>query len=210
MGAIRYLVFGMETVPNADLIQRYRYPSLDTQAALQAYLDYRSKKYGGESVPPFFQRPVSVVVGLVDEEHKLQELRTLDEPDFDAERMAWQFWGLKNDNPEASFVTYKGGTHELGVMEFYAYRLGIPAASWFGDEKREHLDLMDWYSNWGRLAWGGLPFMSAVIGVTPKPRINVKEALALGKIDRVAEQCRNDVVDCYKVFLQSRIMRGQV
>lgn len=210
MGAIKYLVFGMETVPNAELIQRFRYPKLDQQTALKTYLDYRAQKYGGESVPPFFQRPVTIVVAMIDHDHKLQELRTLDEPDFDSERMAWQFWGLKNDHQDATFVTYKGGTHELGVMEFYAYRLGIPCASWFSDEKREHLDLMDWFSNWGRLAWGGLPFMASVIGVTPKPRINVKDALAKGKIHRVAEQCRNDVVDCYKVLLQSRIMRGLV
>jgi predicted PolB exonuclease-like 3'-5' exonuclease len=210
MGAIKYLVFGMETVPNAELIQRFRYPKLDEQEALATYLAYRKKKYGGESVPPFFQKPVVVVVAMVDEEHRLVELRTLDDPAFDAERMAWQFWGLKNDHPEAAFVTYKGGTHELGVMEFYAYRLGIPCASWFSDAKREHLDLMDWFSNWGRLAWAGLPVMSSIIGVKPRPRLNVKETLALGKIDRVAEQCRQDVVDCHKVFLQSRIMRGLV
>ena len=82
--AVRYLVFDTESVADAALVAKLRYAGegLSPGEAVRRYRDELMAKYESDFVPYSFQVPISVAVGKVTADFRLEDVVVLDEPQF--------------------------------------------------------------------------------------------------------------------------------
>ena len=92
--SIRYLVFDIESVADAPLVGKLRYPgqSLTPAEAVRRYRAELMEKFESDFIPYTFQVPVSVVVGKVAADFRLADIVVLDEPQFRPHMIVENFW----------------------------------------------------------------------------------------------------------------------
>ena len=81
---IRYLVFDIESVADAPLVAKLRFPG-ESLAPAEAFRRYRAElmeKFESDFIPYTFQVPISVAVGKVATDFRLADVVVLDEPQF--------------------------------------------------------------------------------------------------------------------------------
>ena len=223
---VAYLVFDVETVADGDLISRVRYSDeqLDAKAAIQKYQEELLGATGKDVIPPTFMLPISVAVAKVDDQFRLLDLTTLDEPDYDPYQITKKFWQGYMHYRCPTFVTFNGRGYDMPVMELAAYRYGLSLPRWFNVDARtydqsrnrynhnSHLDLMDLISNFGASrVTGGLNLLANLIGKPGKTGADgsmVQGMYDEGKVEEINDYCRSDVLDTYFVFLRSRVLLG--
>ena len=135
-----YLVFDVETVADGDLISRVRYSDeqLDAKAAIQKYQEELLGATGKDVIPPTFMLPISVAVAKVDDQFRLLDLTTLDEPDYDPYQITKKFWQGYMHYRCPTFVTFNGRGYDMPVMELAAYRYGLSLPRWFNVDARTY------------------------------------------------------------------------
>jgi predicted PolB exonuclease-like 3'-5' exonuclease len=122
----------------------------------------------------------------------------------------------------AKLVTFNGRGFDLPLMELGAFDHGCPARDYFLSRNRfsgNHLDLMDWLTNYGayRLA-GGLNLMAqrsaggtpAGCGKLDVAGDRVYEMHRVGQLKEINDYCMFDTVDTYFVFLRTRVLLGEM
>src|SRR3954469_6384732 len=164
-----FLVFDTESVPDGELLARVKYPhdQMTPEGAIaKAQAEARElSKDGSDFLPVTFQVPVAVCVLRVAVDYTLQGLACLDAPHFRSAEIVRQFWrGVAHYN-RAKLVTFNGRGFDLPLMELAAFDHGCSARDYFYNSRNRyhgnHIDLMDWLSNYGacRIA-GGLSMMA--------------------------------------------------
>jgi predicted PolB exonuclease-like 3'-5' exonuclease len=156
-------------------------------------------------------------------DYRLQKLALLDAPQFRSQRMVELFWRGLESYTEAALVDFGGRTFDLPVLELAAYRHGISVPAYFSGRSgkgyrhrysERHIDLLDWFTNFGacRLR-GGLDLLAKMIGKPGKMDVRGEQVLELwneGKKNLIASYCLCDVLDTYFVFLRSRVLAGEI
>ena len=136
---IKYLVFDIESVPDAALIRRVKYSDqdMDDVSAVRRYQEEILNNSGGTTffIPATFQYPVSICIAKVKEDFTIDELVSLDEPQFRPSEMTRLFWlGIENVYNKASIVSFNGRGFDIPLMEFMAFRYGFTAKRHFKDK----------------------------------------------------------------------------
>lgn len=223
---IKYLVFDIESVPDAKLIKMAKYPDLDIdeKTAVIKFQEEILNNSGGTTffIPVTFQYPISICMAKVRGDFSLVDIVSLDEPRFRTGEMTRLFWlGVEKTYNNSSLVSFNGRGFDIPLLELMAYRYGITARRHFKDKfasryrfGTKHIDLQDWLSNYNavRMA-GGLNLLSKVIGKPGKMTTSgddVYEMFLEGKIEEINNYCIHDVLDTYFVFLRTRVMLGEL
>ncbi len=226
--SIRYLVFDVESVADAPLVAKLRYPgeSLEPADAVRRYRDELMKKHDSDFIPYTFQMPISVVVGKVTADFHLEDVVVLDEPEFRPHVITEHFWRGWEKYRRPTLVSFNGRGFDLPLLELAAFRFGVSAPGWFQETGRSfdqpryrynttaHLDLCDLLTNFGatRLT-GGLNLAANLLGKPGKMDVEgdmVQDMYDAGRLAEINDYCRCDVLDTYFVFLRTRVLMGQL
>lgn len=222
-----FLVFDTESVPDGRLIARVKYPNdvlTPEQAIARAQQEAREQSAtGSDFLPVTFQIPVAVCVLRVATDFTPQGLACLDAPLFRPAEIVRQFWRGVGHYSRAKLVTFNGRGFDLPLMELAAFDHGCSARDYFYSSRNRyqgnHLDLMDWLSNFGacRIA-GGLSMLAqrAAGGVPPgcgKLDVAGDQVYQMhkeGKLQQINDYCAFDTLDTYFVFLRTRVLLGEL
>ncbi|HEX4149678.1 MAG TPA: 3'-5' exonuclease, partial [Pirellulales bacterium] len=107
---LRYLVFDIESVADAELVGRLRYPGLAPAEAVSRYRQELMEKYESDFIPYTFQLPVSVAIAKIGADLHLQDLVTLDEPQFRPHVITEHFWRGWERYGRPTLVSFNGRT----------------------------------------------------------------------------------------------------
>jgi predicted PolB exonuclease-like 3'-5' exonuclease len=225
---IRYLVFDTESVADAPLVAKLRYPGegLEPAAAVARYRKELMDQFDSDFIPYTFQIPVSVAVAKVTGDFRLLDIVVLDEPKFRPHVITENFWRGWERYRQPTLVSFNGRTFDLPLLELAAFRYGLSVPRWFDlaaksyDQPRNrfnisaHVDLYDLLTNFGATRFtGGLNLAANVLGKPGKMDVQghmVQDMYEAGKIAQINDYCRCDVLDTYFVFLRSRVLLGQL
>ena len=226
--AIRYLVFDTESVADASLVAKLRYPgeSLDPAEAVRRYREELMAKHDSDFIPYTFQVPVSVVVGKVRDDFRLEDVVCLDDPQFRPHVITEHFWRGWEKYHRPTLVTFNGRGFDVPLLELAAFRFGIGVPGWFQvtgksfDQPRSrynttaHIDLCELLTNFGSSRFnGGLNLAANLLGKPGKMDVQgdmVQDMFVAGKLAEINDYCRCDVLDTYFVFLRTRVLMGQL
>jgi 3'-5' exonuclease len=228
MPPTRYLVFDIETVADAPLVAKLRYPreSLTPAEAVRRYRDELLEKFESDFIPYTFQVPISVAVGKVDAEFRLSDVVVLDEPQFRPHVITENFWRGWERYHRPTLVSFNGRGFDVPLLELAAYRYGLALPGWFqstpkpSEQSRNryntsaHIDLCELLTNFGSTRFnGGLNLATNLLGKPGKMDVQghmVQDLYDAGKLAEINDYCRCDVLDTYFVFLRTRVLIGQL
>jgi len=226
--AVRYLVFDIESVADGPLVSKLRYPGqgLSASDAVRRYRDELIAKYETDFIPYTYQIPVSVVVAKVAADFSLIDLVALDDPEFRPHIITENFWRGWEAYKRPTLVSFNGRTFDLPLLELAAFRYGISVATWFNcsgkayDQPRNryntecHLDLHDVLTNFGASRFnGGLNLVANLLGKPGKMDVQgymVQDLWNEGKLLKINDYCRCDVLDTYFAFLRTMVLLGNL
>ena len=224
--SIKYLVFDIESVPDADLIRKVKYPGLelDDRDAIMRFQEEILTNSNGSSyfIPVTFQIPVSLCIALVRSDYSIADIISLDEPDFRMEEITRLFWDLvETKYKDASMITFNGRGFDVPLMELMAFRYGYTASRHFKDKfagryrfGTKHIDIHDWLSNYNAVRMqGGLNLLAKVLGKPGKMGTSGDDVYDLyveRNLERINQYCIHDVLDTYFVFLRTRVLMGEL
>ncbi|HON77388.1 MAG TPA: ribonuclease H-like domain-containing protein, partial [Spirochaetota bacterium] len=174
---VKYLVFDIESVPDAKLIKKVKYPDqvIDDEAAVRKFQEEVLALTSGATtfIPVTFQYPLCICIAKVRSDFTIADIVSLDEPKFRPSEMTDLFWrGVEKQYGNAALVTFNGRGFDVPLMELMAFRYGITAQRHlkdkFGSRYRfgtKHIDLHDWLSNFNAIRMtGGLNLLAKVLG----------------------------------------------
>jgi 3'-5' exonuclease len=225
---IKYLVFDTESVADANLVAKLRYPgeSLTPAEAVRKYRTELMEKYESDFIPYSFQIPISVTVGKVTADFRLEDVVVLDEPRFRPHIITENFWRGWEKYRRPTLVSFNGRGFDLPLLELSAFRYGISVPGWFQasgksfDQPRSrynttaHIDLCELLTNFGSARMtGGLNLVANLLGKPGKMDVQgdmVQDMFDAGRLIDINNYCRCDVLDTYFVFLRSRVLVGQL
>ena len=216
-----FLVLDTESVPDGRLIAKVRYPGeqlTPEEAVARAQAEARERSPGGSDfLPATLQYPVAVCVIRVGADFRLEAVTCLDAPHFRPAEIVKKFWhGV--GHYKAKLVSFNGRGFDLPLLELAAFRYGCAARDHFYNSRNRyggnHLDVMDWLSNYGacRLA-GGLDLLSKLLGKPGKMEVSgdqVYEMHRAGRYQDINDYCLFDTIDTYFVFLRTRVLSGDL
>jgi predicted PolB exonuclease-like 3'-5' exonuclease len=216
-----YLVFDIETIPDAELVRRVQYAglSLSAEEALAQSQDKSRAGSGAGFLPLTYQLPVALCTAQVDAKYRLLTLRHADSPHFRPRQIALAFWNeLEESN--ATLVSFNGRAFDVPVLELAAFRYGITAPRHFqrgGGKTRYrygdgHIDVRAVLTNHGAYWFdGGLETCARLLsksGSSTMAGEDVPAAYRQGRLDLINERCGFDVLDTYFAFIRSRLIIG--
>jgi len=227
--AFRYLVFDTESVADGALVAKLRYgrESLSPAEAVRRWRDELMETRDTDFIPYSFQVPVSVAVGKVTADFRLDDVVVLDEPRFRPHVIAENFWRGWEKYGRPTLVSFNGRGFDLPLLELAAFRYGVSVPGWFQgvgkstyDQPRNrfntsaHIDLYELLTNFGstRLT-GGLNLAANLLGKPGKMDVQgdmVQDMFDAGRLAEINDYCRCDVLDTYFVFLRTRVLLGQL
>jgi predicted PolB exonuclease-like 3'-5' exonuclease len=216
-----FLIFDTESVPDGKLVARVKYPGEELspeEAVAKAQAEARETSYtGSDFLPVTFQYPVAACVIRVAGDFSLQGLSCLDAPDFRPREIVRKFWlGVAHYKPR--LVTFNGRGFDLPLLELAAFRWGFSVRDHFYNSRNRyngnHIDLLDWLSNYGacRLA-GGLNLLAKLLGKPGKMEVAGDKVYGMvreGRLQEVNDYCLCDTLDTYFVFLRTRVLLGEL
>ncbi len=224
---VRYLVFDIESVADAELVAKLRYAgeSLEPAEAVQRYRAELMEKYESDFIPYTYQLPVSVAIVKVRDDFRLQDVVVLDEPQFRPHVITEYFWRGWEKYRRPTLVTFNGRGFDLPLLELAAFRYGLQVPGWFREGKpyeqprnrfntKSHIDLCELMTNFGstRLT-GGLNLAANLLGKPGKMDVQgdmVQDMFDQNRLAEINDYCRCDVLDTYFVFLRTRVLLGQL
>jgi len=229
MTHVAYLVFDIETVVDGRLLQRVRYPDEPGLGPAEAVAKERERLLeatGSDFVPHTFQLPVSVAICKIGRDFALQDLVTLDRPDFRPQVITRHFWRGWQQYGMPTFVSFNGRCFDIPVMELAAYRYGLSLPAWFKSDgppytqpryrfnDTSHLDLQELLTNHGSVRMnGGLDLCATILGKPGKMGTKghmVQELWENGERERIDDYCMCDALDTYFVFLRCMVLGGKL
>lgn len=225
---LRYLVFDIESVADAALVAKLRYPkeTLEPAVAVRRYRDELLQKYDSDFIPYSFQIPVCVAIAKVASDFRLMDLVLLDEPQYRPHVIAEKFWRGWEAYKRPTLVSFNGRGFDVPLLELAAFRYGISIPGWFNFDGRSyeqprsrynpqaHLDLCELLTNYGSTRFqGGLNLAANLLGKPGKMDVQgcmVQDMYEAGRLDEINDYCRCDVLDTYFVFLRSQVLLGRL
>ncbi|HKB40848.1 MAG TPA: ribonuclease H-like domain-containing protein, partial [Gemmataceae bacterium] len=115
-------------------------------------------------------------------------------------------------------VTFNGRGFDIPLLELAAFRWGYSVRDHFYNSRNRyngnHIDMLDWLSNYGacRLA-GGLNLLAKLLGKPGKMDVSGDQVYGMyraGRIQEINDYCMFDTLDTYFVFLRTRVLLGEM
>ena len=227
-GAVKFLVFDIESVADGPLISQVKYPGegLSGTDAIARYRAELMEASGKDFIPYTYQLPISVVAAKVAADYSLIDVVALDEPEFRPHVITEHFWRGWEGYRRPTLVTFNGRTFDMPLMELAAFRYGLEIPGWFNINDRSweqnrsryntnaHLDLHDVLTNFGASRFsGGLNLAANVLGKPGKMEVQgcmVQDLYDQQKLAEINDYCRCDVLDTYFVFLRVSVLLGRL
>ncbi|MDR1491719.1 MAG: 3'-5' exonuclease [Planctomycetaceae bacterium] len=225
---VRYLVFDVESVADAELVAKLKYPDqeISPKDAVRAYRDELLEANDTDFIPYSYQLPISIVIAKIAADFSVIDIVSLDEPNFRPHIMTDLFWRGWQAYNHPTLVTFNGRGFDIPLLELAAFRYGLSIPAWFALKNRtydqprnrynldSHFDLCDVLTNFGatRLI-GGLNLLANLIGKPGKMDVQgkmVQDLYDQGEIERINNYCRCDVLDTYFVFLRTAVLTGLI
>jgi predicted PolB exonuclease-like 3'-5' exonuclease len=225
---IRYLVFDIESVADAELVARLRYAKeqITPAEAVRRYRDELMEKYQSDFIPYTYQIPICVAVAKVASDFRLVDLVLLDEPKFRPHVITENFWRGWEKYKRPTLVSFNGRGFDVPLLELAAFRYGLCIPGWFNFDGRgseqprsrynhhAHLDLCELLTNYGSTRFqGGLNLAANILGKPGKMDVQgcmVQDMYEAGRLNEINNYCRCDVLDTYFVFLRSQVLLGRL
>lgn len=216
-----FLVLDTESVPDGRLLHLTKYPGENLtphEAVTRAQDEARENSpTGSDFLPVSFHYPVSVCVGRVGNDFRLQQITCLDSPLFRPREITEQFWRGAAYYNRAKLVSFNGRGFDLPLLELAAFRYGCCALDYFQKSRNRfngQLDLLDWLTNYGgyRLA-GGLNLLAKILGKPGKRDVAGDQVYGMyleGKLQEINDYCLADTLDTYFIFLRTRVLTGDI
>jgi 3'-5' exonuclease len=216
-----FLIVDTESIPDGRLLNLVKYSgeNLNEEEAIErARTDARDTSWSGSDfIPVSFQYPVAICVIRVGGDLSLQKLTCLDAPYYRPREIVKQFWVGVGAYPRAKLVTFNGRGFDLPLLELGAFRYGLSGKDYYLNGRNRfngHIDLLDWFTNFG--AWrlqGGLDVLAKLIGKPGKMEIAGDQVLQMyrdGKHQEINDYCLFDTLDTYFIFLRTRVLTGDI
>ena len=200
--------------------------AFDPAEAVRRYRDELMEKYESDFIPYSFQVPISVAVGKVTADFRLEDVVVLDEPQFRPHVITENFWRGWEKYRRPTLVSFNGRGFDLPLLELAAFRYGVSVPGWFQaagksfDQPRSryntaaHIDLCELLTNFGSTRFtGGLNLAANLLGKPGKMDVQgdmVQDMYDAGRLAEINDYCRCDVLDTYFVFLRTRVLLGQL
>lgn len=224
---IGYFLFDVESVADGELISKVRYPTqgLTPQDAIAAYRAERLEQTGSDFIPYTHQLPISVVIAKVKRDFSLDDIVTLDTPEYRPHVITQHFWKGWQKYNQPTLVTFNGRSFDVPLLEMAAFRYGISIKDWFGGKASyekprnryntgAHFDLQDLLTNFGASRFnGGLNLAAMTLGKPGKMDVQgdmVQDLFNEGRLEEINDYCKCDVLDTYFVFLRCKVMMGEL
>ncbi len=223
---VKYLVFDVESIPDAKLIKKVKYPeeNLDDEGAVRKYQEEILAGSGGTTdfIPVTFQNPIAVCIAKVAEDFSLIDIVNLDRPAYRTSEIVRLFWhGVENLYNHSALVTFNGRGFDIPLLELMAFRYGYSVKRHFKDKwagrnrySTKHIDLQDFMSNYNAIRMnGGLNLLAKVLGKPGKMSTKgdqVYDMYLQGKVEEINNYCIHDVLDTYFVFIRTRVLQGDI
>ena len=228
VAGVAYLVFDVESVADAALVARIRYPRepIEASEAVRRYRAELMEKYDSDFVPYTFQVPISVAAAKVSAEFQLIDLVLLDDPEFRPHAITEKFWRGWEAYRRPTLVSFNGRTFDIPLLELAAFRYGLSVPGWFNTAGKSfdhprgrynvqaHIDLCELLTNFGSTRFtGGLSLAANILGKPGKMDVQgdmVQDMYDAGRLAEINDYCRCDVLDTYFIFLRTRVLVGQL
>jgi 3'-5' exonuclease len=116
-------------------------------------------------------------------------------------------------------VTYSGGSFDLPVLRYRAmvhevHAPGVHNRAYFHRYTDDNVDLCDVLSSFGYGARVKLDELSRIMGLPGKPGgmdgSQVEAYFNAGRIQEVADYCKSDVINTYRLWLRHELFRGRL
>jgi len=116
-------------------------------------------------------------------------------------------------------VTYSGGSFDLPVLRYRAmvhevHAPGMHNRAYFHRYTDDNLDLCDVLSSFGYGARVKLDELSRIMGLPGKPGgmdgSQVEAYFNAGRIQEIADYCKSDVINTYRLWLRHELFRGRL
>ena len=219
---MRWAVFDIETRIDKRLVNEslYRGEGLDDETAYTRHREELLRERRSDFFPVSFHVPVSIAIGSVGPDHRLETLDSL-AVGGDEEQISREFWERVNRFP-GCLVSFNGRNFDLPVLELQALRYGCVAPRYFNEQyghryrysQKHHYDLQEFVTNFGMYrVRGGFDLLQRLIGLGGKGDIDgskVQELWEEGRLEDIHRYCRYDVLQTYRLFLRVEVVRGRL
>jgi 3'-5' exonuclease len=222
--APNWLVFDIETVPDAELGRRLGFAGSDLEVAAQM-LTAREDE-AGSSFLPLEQHRVVAISTLLRSDDQLQ-VWSLGEAESGEDDLVRRFFsGIDKLSP--TLVSWNGSGFDLPVLHYRMLRHSIAAPTYWdtGERNRDfkwnnylsryharHLDLMDVLAAYQPRGRVKLEHLALLLGLPGKLGMSGEQVFDYWKEGRIAEiraYCETDVLNTYLVWLRFELARGQL
>jgi predicted PolB exonuclease-like 3'-5' exonuclease len=216
-----FLIVDTESIPDGRLLNLVKYSgeNLSEEEAIErARTDARDTSWtGSDFISVSFQIPVGICVIRVGGDLSLQKLTCLDSPHFRPREIVKQFWVGVGAYPRAKLVTFNGRGFDLPLLELGAFRYGLSGKDYYLNGRNRfngHIDLLDWFTNFGAFRLqGGLDLLAKLLGKPGKMEVSGDQVLQLyreGRNQEINDYCLCDTLDTYFIFLRTRVITGDI
>jgi predicted PolB exonuclease-like 3'-5' exonuclease len=220
---LSYAIFDIETRIDKRLVNEtlFRGEGLSDEVAFERLRNDLLENRGNDFFPLSFHVPISIAVGTVSGEYRLQSVETIAEHEYDEERLVREFWE-RVERFRGCLVTFNGRQFDLPVLELQALRYGCVVPHYFGEDSPyrrryqvgKHLDLHELLTNFGTYRIrGGFDLLLRAIGLPGKGAVDgsrVQQMWQDGRLAEIHAYCRRDVIQTYFLLLRVELMRGRI
>ena len=218
-----YAIFDIETRIDKRLVNEtlFRGEGLSDEEAFERLRNDLLENRGNDFFPLSFHVPISIAVGTVSGEYRLQSVETIAEHEYGEERLVREFWE-RVERFRGCLVTFNGRQFDLPVLELQALRYGCVVPHYFGEDSPyrrryqvgKHLDLHEFLTNFGTYRIrGGFDLLLRAIGLPGKGAVDgsrVQQMWQDGRLAEIHAYCRRDVIQTYFLLLRVELMRGRI
>ena len=218
-----FAVFDIETRVDKALVRAVLHRGEDIGEE-EAYEETRAQvvahsRSGSDFFPLSFHVPISIVIGVVNDERMLIDIQVLGADTYGEAGIVREFWA-RFEGFRGTLVSFNGRRFDLPVLELAALRHGCVIPHYFeaGYRRRfldqAHYDLFDFLTNGGAYPLkGGFHLFAQLLGLPGKGAVDGGDVQALWEAGRLADihaYCRRDVIQTYFLFLRLELIRGRI
>ncbi|MBP6017848.1 MAG: 3'-5' exonuclease [Burkholderiaceae bacterium] len=223
-----YLVFDLETIPDAQGLRRLNPQwdtGLDDQQVIELALAARQESHGTDFLPLHLHK--IAVVGCVFRDSQGFRVKTLGSADDpEASLINGFFKTIERYTPQV--ISWNGSGFDFPVLHYRSLIHGVPAPRYWdmGEDDRDfkfnnyinryhsrHIDLMDVLAKFNGRANAPLDDLAKLCGFPGKMGMDggqVWQAWSQGHTDSIRAYCETDVVNTWLVFCRFRLLKGEL
>jgi predicted PolB exonuclease-like 3'-5' exonuclease len=217
------LAFDIETRIDKALVRatQFRGQSLSDDEAFERLREQLWRESSGRSdfVPVSYHVPISIALVSAADDGTLHDVDVLGADRLGEDGLAHEFW-RRLEAFDGLLISYNGRAFDLPVMELQALRHGCAVPRYFTERNGlrhrtgRHLDLLDWFGNFGaaRLR-GGFDLLARVAGLPGKGDVSggdVQRLWERGRWDDIHRYCADDAIQTYLLFLRMERLCGRL